>query len=243
LSGIQIRGLRREFPLPDGGTLAAVDDVDLDVEPGEILGLLGPNGAGKTTALRVVATLTLPTSGTVSVAGHDVVTASRLVRENLGYLSPSSGLPPRLSARETLKLFAALYSVQDSDTAIDNAVQRLGIGDFLNRRVDALSTGMGQRLRIACATLHDPPVLVFDEPTLGLDAVATRDLLATMQAGRDAGKAVLLSTHMVDDAARVCDRVAIIDRGRIRAVGTPAEVVAAAGTTSLRDAFLALVEG
>jgi ABC-type multidrug transport system ATPase subunit len=243
MSGVRIRGLRRTFPLPGGGTLAAVDGIDLDVAPGEILGLLGPNGAGKTTTLRVLATLTTPTEGTAEVGGHDVVRDPEGVRRALGYLSPDAGLPPRLTARESLRLFAALYDVRPAGPAIDRAVRHMGIGDFLDRRVDTLSTGMGQRLRIACATLHAPRVLVLDEPTLGLDAVATRDLLATIQAARDGGAAVVLSTHMVDDAARVCDRVAVIDRGRIRAVGTPAEVVAAAGTADLRDAFLALVAG
>lgn len=243
MSGVRIRGLRRTFPLPGGGTLAAVDGIDLDVAPGEILGLLGPNGAGKTTTLRILATLTQPTDGTAEVAGHDVVAEPLAVRRALGYLSPDVGLPPRLTARETLRLFAALYDVRPAGPAIDRAVAHMGLGDFLDRRVDALSTGMGQRLRIGCATLHQPSVLILDEPTLGLDAVATRDLLATIRAARDDGAAVVLSTHMVDDAARVCDRVAVIDRGRLRAVGTPAEVVASAGAADLRDAFLALVAG
>lgn len=243
MSGIRIRGLRRTFPLPGGGTLAAVDDLDLDVAPGEILGLLGPNGAGKTTTLRILATLTPPTAGTAEVGGHDVVSEPIAVRRTLGYLSPDVGLPPRLTARECLRLFAALYDVRPAEPAIARAVERMGLAAFLDRRVDALSTGMGQRLRIGCATLHEPKVLILDEPTLGLDAVATRDLLATIRASRDEGAAVVLSTHMVDDAARVCDRVAVIDQGRIRATGTPAELVARTGAADLRDAFLALVAG
>lgn len=243
MSGVRIRGLRRTFPLPGGGTLAAVDGIDLDVAPGEILGLLGPNGAGKTTTLRVLATLTTPTEGTAEVGGHDVVRAPEAVRRALGYLSPDAGLPPRLTAREALRLFAALYDVRPAGPAIDRAVQQMGLSEFLGRRVDTLSTGMVQRLRIACSTLHEPRVLVLDEPTLGLDAVATRDLLATIGTARDAGAAVVLSTHMVDDAARVCDRVAIIDRGRLRAIGPPAEIVRVAGTADLRDAFLSLVIG
>jgi ABC-type multidrug transport system ATPase subunit len=242
MSGIHARGLRRTFPLPGRETLVAVDDLDLDVDPGEVVGLLGPNGAGKTTTLRMLATLTLATSGTATVGGFDIGREAAKVRGVLGYLSPSSGLPPRLTAREALRLMADLYGVPDPEPRIAAAVARMGVGDFLDRRIDALSTGMTQRLRIACATLHDPLVLILDEPTLGLDAVATRDLLAAITAARDEGRAVLLSTHMVDDAARVCDRVAIVWRGGVQAQGTPAALAAQAGTTSLRDAYLALVE-
>lgn len=242
MSGIHARALRRTFPLPGRETLVAVDDLDLDVHPGEVVGLLGPNGAGKTTTLRMLATLTQPTAGTATVGGFDIRKQPSRVRATLGYLSPSSGLPPRLTSREALRLMADLYGVADAPTRIAAAVERMGVGEFLDRRVDALSTGMTQRLRIACATLHDPRVLILDEPTLGLDAVATRDLLAAITAARDEGRAVLLSTHMVDDAARVCDRVAIVSRGTVQALGTPDELAERTGTAGLRDAFLALVE-
>jgi len=207
------------------------------VAAGEVVGLLGPNGAGKTTLMQVLATLSPPTSGTARVMGHDVRTAPMEVRRCLGYLSTTSGLPARLTCRESLVLFARLQGLADPRAAAEEAVRRFRLGDFSERYTEGLSTGMRQRLRIACAAVHRPPVLILDEPTAGLDLMATDDLLREVESLRDEGAAVLYSTHLMDEAEQLCDRLAIIYEGRLRVVDTPAGLRARTGANSLAEAF------
>jgi len=238
---VVVDALRREWPRPGGGVLVAVDGASFSVRPGEVFGLLGPNGAGKTTTLRILATLTPPTSGTASVCGHDVVSAPRETRSCLGYVSASSGLPPRLTCRETLRTFAGLQGLPDARAAAEEALERFGISGFADRFVEELSTGMSQRLKIAAAAIHRPPVLILDEPTSGLDVVAAHDLLEEIVRARDSGAAVIFSTHIMQEASAICDRIAVLFEGRIEAVDTPAGLLERTGTTDLKDAFLALV--
>jgi sodium transport system ATP-binding protein len=241
VSQIEAQDLRCVWPASSGPPIVAVDDVSFSVEAGEVFGLLGSNGAGKSTTMRMLATLTRPTSGTARVAGHDIQASPQAVRASLGYLSASSGLPTRVTCREVLELFAGLHRVARRREAVDQAIADFGITEFADRRIEALSTGMRQRVRIAAAAVHRPPVLILDEPTAGLDLVAADRLLESILDARARGAAVIFSTHVLREAARICDRVGIIDSGTLRAVGTLPELAASTGTSSFEDAFLAVV--
>jgi sodium transport system ATP-binding protein len=232
---IEVQNLRREWPQPKGPPVVAVQGASFTVAPGEVMGLLGPNGAGKTTLMQVLATLTAPTSGKALVAGHDVVAEPLLVRRNLGYLSTTSGLPTRLTVRECLRLFGDLHRLP-SDSA-NQAVERFHLTAFADRFVEGLSTGMRQRLRIACAAIHRPPVLVLDEPTAGLDLMSTDDLLEEVLALKREGAAVLYSTHLMEEAERLCDHVAVLHEGRLCAVDTVEGLKEKTGASNLAEAF------
>lgn len=237
-------GLRREYPRGRGRPpVVAVADLSFEVRRGEVLGLLGPNGAGKTTTQRILATLTRPTAGRAWIDGIEVQEDPLRVRERIGYLSTTSGLPARLSCRECLVAFADLRGLPAPRIAAEEAMERFGVSAFADRYVDALSTGMRQRLRIACAAIHRPPVLVLDEPTSGLDVVAAAELLDDVEAVRDAGAAVIFSTHILREASRLCDRIAVMFAGRLHAVGTEAELIERAGVVDLDQAFVSLVRG
>jgi ABC-2 type transport system ATP-binding protein len=202
-----------------------VDGIDLRVEPGEIFGVLGPNGAGKTTTLKMLATLLEPTSGEARVLGIDVRERPREVRARLGaMLSGERSLYWKLTGRENLEYFAALYHVPPRETRarIDRALDEVKLTDRAEDYVERYSTGMRQRLALARALLPDPPLLILDEPTVGLDPQASRDLRDRVRDLRRQGRTVLLTTHYMDEADQLCERVAIIDHGRIVALDTPA---------------------
>ncbi|MEA2661609.1 MAG: type transport system ATP-binding protein [Chloroflexota bacterium] len=215
--------LRRE---PDAReTFIAVKGIDLRVERGEIFGVLGPNGAGKTTTLRMLATLLEPTSGDVRVLGIDVKTHPREVRAKLGaMLSGERSLYWKLTARENLEYFAALYHVPPKETAsrIDAALVAVKLADRADDYVERYSTGMRQRLALARALLPDPPLVILDEPTVGLDPQSARDLRDRVRELKRQGRTVLLTTHYMEEADQLCDRIAIIDHGEIVALDTPA---------------------
>ncbi|MEO0603458.1 MAG: ABC transporter ATP-binding protein [Myxococcota bacterium] len=238
---VEAVALTRIWPMPGGEPVRAVDEVSFTVEEGTVYGLLGPNGAGKSTTMRMLATLTKPTSGTARVSGHDVMREPGAVRASLGYLSATSGLPSRVTCREVLELFAGLHRVDDARAAVDRAIERFGISDFAGRRIETLSTGMRQRVRIAAAAIHEPPVLILDEPTAGLDLVASDRLLESILKARDRGTAVIFSTHVLREAVKICDRIGVIDEGQLRAEGTVEELTAQAGVDDFESAFLALV--
>src|SRR6476659_992776 len=227
------------------GATEAVADLSFTIAPGEIYGLLGPNGAGKTTTLRILVGILQPTRGRVQVAGLDVVGEPLAVRQRLGFLTNTTGLYPRLSGRELLRYFARLHGLAPDAAAarIDALAQALHLQGFYDRRCEALSTGERQRLSIARAVLHDPAVLVLDEPTAGLDVLASRFLRDFVRGERDRGKAVVFSTHYLAEAELLCDRIGLIHRGRMLAEGAPHELRARAGSaTSLEEAFLRFVE-
>jgi ABC-2 type transport system ATP-binding protein len=214
--------LRRE---PDRReTFRAVDGIDLRVEEGEVFGILGPNGAGKTTTMRMLATLLEPTAGTATVLGHDLVKGSREIRRRLGaVLSGERSLYWKLTARENLEYFAALYHVPPSETRsrIGEILDVVHLSDRADDYVEKFSTGMRQRLVLARALLPDPSLLLLDEPTVGLDPQASRDLRERVLTLRDDGRTVLLTTHYMEEADQLCDRIAIVDHGRIVALDTP----------------------
>jgi ABC-2 type transport system ATP-binding protein len=205
-------------------TFRAVDGVDLRVETGEVFGILGPNGAGKTTTMRMLATLLEPTSGSARVLGHDLVTEARDIRRRLGaVLSGERSVYWKLTARENLEYFAALYHVPPAQTAerIASILEIVKLTDRADDYVEKFSTGMRQRLVLARALLPAPALLLLDEPTVGLDPQAARDLRERVLQLRDEGRTVLLTTHYMEEADQLCDRIAIVDHGRIVALDTP----------------------
>ena len=215
--------LRREHDKRE--RFRAVDGIDLIVEPGEIFGLLGPNGAGKTTTMKMLATLLIPTSGTIRVLGIDPLMRPREVRARLGaMLSGERSLYMKLTGRENLEYFAALYHVPPGETKarIEKVLAAAKLADRADDYVERYSTGMRQRLALARALLPDPPLVVLDEPTVGLDPQASRDLRDRVRELKAQGRTVLLTTHYMEEADQLCDRVAIIDHGRIVALDTPA---------------------
>jgi sodium transport system ATP-binding protein len=237
--GVVIERLSKWF-----GPMPAVDDLSLSVAPGEIYGLLGPNGAGKTTTLRVLAGILSPSAGRATVDGVAVGTAATAAKRRVGFLTGTTGLYARLTARELLTYFARLQGLDAAAAAarIDWAARALDFAALLDRRCEALSTGQRQRVSVARAVLHDPPVLILDEPTVGLDVLATRFLRDFVRAERDRGKAVIFSTHYLAEAELLCDRVGLMHRGRMLREGSPGDVRAAAGgAASLEEAFLRLV--
>ena len=242
-SAILARALRKVFQDPERGEVEAVSGVDLDCRYGEIFVLLGPNGAGKTTTLRMLATILAPTGGEGRVAGADIASEALEVRRRIGFLSASTGLYPRLSGREVFRYFGTLYGMRAAalEARIDELVLAFDLGAFVDQRCESLSSGERQRVSIARAVLHAPPVLILDEPTTGLDVLATGDMIEFIATRRSEGTCVLFSTHVLSEAERLCDRIGVIDHGRMLAVGTLAELRERTGKTYLDEVFRALV--
>ena len=239
---IEVEGLRKTYH-SGGEPVHAVQDLSFRAEPGMIFGLLGPNGAGKTTTLRIIATVLQPSAGTVRVAGHDVTADPLAVRRQIGFLSASTALYDRLTPRETLRYFGRLNGLTDAklEARIDDLVGTLEMADFADRLCGLLSSGQKQKTSIARALVHDPPVLVFDEPTAALDVLVARALLDRIASLRDARRTIILSTHIMSEVERLCDRVAIVHQGRLHAEGTVAELQARTGQPNLEEAFFALI--
>jgi ABC-2 type transport system ATP-binding protein/sodium transport system ATP-binding protein len=238
---IEVANLCRRFRVP-GGEVLAVDDVSFRVQAGEVFGLLGPNGAGKTTTLRLILGLLPPSSGWASVAGFSSASQPDEVKRCVGLVSATAGLYARLSVREQLLFFADLYGVAPAAARdeLDRLTRLLGMTDLLHRRSGTLSTGQRQRVQLARALIHRPPVLLLDEPTLGLDIVGSQVVAEFVAYLRSEGKAVLLTTHRLDEAERQCDRFGLLHRGRLVRTGTLADLRAATGCVSLVDMFLQL---
>ena len=205
----------------------AVRGVSFAIEEGELFGLLGPNGAGKTTTIKMLITLLIPTSGQARVLGRDVVEDARWVRERIGYVfGGDRGLYERLSALDNLRYFAELYGVEPGRqrARIEELLELVGLQGREKERVEGYSRGMRQRLHIARGLLHDPPVIFLDEPTIGVDPVGARELRRTIFGLKEAGKTVLLTTHYMFEADALCDRIAVVARGKIVAEGTPRDL-------------------
>jgi sodium transport system ATP-binding protein len=242
---IEARNLTKVFHDKKRGEIRAVDDVSFTCRPGQIYGLLGANGAGKTTTLRLLATLLRPTSGSATVAGFDAAKQSERVRANVGFLATSTALYGRLTARETITYFARLNGL--SDAAIAGRVARLadelGLHEFLDRRVEKFSTGMKQKTSIARTLVHDPAVLIFDEPTIGLDVMTARNIVRFVRDCRTRGKTVIYSTHVMSEVEKLCDVVGIIHHGRLVAEGTPAELRQRFGEQDMEEIFIQAIGG
>jgi ABC-2 type transport system ATP-binding protein/sodium transport system ATP-binding protein len=238
---IEASHLCRRFAAP-GGDVLAVDDVSFAVAAGEVFGLLGPNGAGKTTTVRMILGLLRPTAGSAAVAGFSSTLHPQEVKRRVGLVSATAGLYPRLSVGELLLFFADLYGVppRRARGERDRLARVLGIDDLLGRRCATLSTGQRQRVQLARALIHSPPVLLLDEPTLGLDVVGSQVVAEFLAYLRGQGKAVLLTTHRLEEAERQCDRFGLMHRGRLVQVGTLDELRGATGCPSLVEMFLQL---
>ena len=240
---IHLEGLTKGFSDLRRGTVLAVDHVTFDVRPGEIFGLLGPNGAGKTTCLRVLSTVLKPTSGIALVAGYDVSTQPAEVRARIGFMSANTGIYDRMTAWEMVEYFGRLYGMDE--TRLQNRLEELfetlqmqEIRDLLGSK---MSTGMKQKVSIARTIIHDPPVIIFDEPTSGLDVLVARAVCQTIKSLRDQGKCIILSTHIMREVEKLCDRVAVIHRGRILAIGTLDDLAAEFGQTDMEELFFELI--
>jgi ABC-2 type transport system ATP-binding protein/sodium transport system ATP-binding protein len=239
---IQVQNLCKRFSSSGGRTIEAVRNVSFNVGAGEVYGLLGPNGAGKTTTLRIVIGLLQPTSGQASIAGFDSRTQADEVKRRVGIVSATTGVYPWLSVREYLLFFADLYGVAPAQAAanLQRLSQVLDITTLLDRRGVTLSTGQQQRVQLTRALMHDPPVLLLDEPTLGLDVFGSQIVHEYLAHLHQLGKAVILTTHRLDEAERLCDRFGLLHEGRLVSEGTLAELRAATGCATLVEMFLRL---
>ncbi len=240
---IVARQLSKTFRDRKRGAIEAVAGVSFCVQPGQIYGLLGANGAGKTTTLRLLATLLQPTGGTAEVAGFDVTREPAEVRARVGFLAASTALYGRLTARETLAYFGRLNGMSDADIAARTQAlaHDLDMHAFLDRRCDKFSTGMKQKTSIARTLIHDPPVMIFDEPTLGLDVMAARTIVQFVRECRARGKTVIYSTHIMSEVEKLCDVIGIIHGGRLLAEGTLEALRASYREHDLEEIFVQAV--
>jgi len=240
---IEARGLSKQFRDKKRGVIRAVDNVSFVAKPGQIYGLLGANGAGKTTTLRMLATILEPTGGTAVVQGYDVVESPEKVRAAVGFLSTATALYPRLTSQEMVEYFGRLNGLDEPTLKerVDEIFDRLDMNGFRDRRCDKLSTGMKQKTSIARTLVHDPPVMIFDEPTLGLDIMTARSIISFIRECRDRGKTVIFSTHVMSEVEKLCDIIGIIQSGKLLAEGSLAQLRAQSGEDDLEEIFVKLV--
>jgi len=225
------------------GQFTAVEKVSFEVRDGEVFGLLGPNGAGKTTTLRLLSTLLKPTSGAASVAGHDLLRESQKVRASIGVLPEDTGLYDRLTPREHLLYYGRLHGMSKDflTKRADELLEIMELADRANTKVGDFSKGMKQKVALLRAFIHDPPVLLLDEPTGGLDVMSARSIHAFVERFRREGKAIMISTHNMTEAQKLCGRIAIIDNAKIVAIGTVEELQARTSQKDLESVFVQLV--
>jgi sodium transport system ATP-binding protein len=240
---IVVDNLRKSFRDLRRGLVHAVDGVSFEARPGEIFGLLGPNGAGKTTTMRILCTVLRPTGGTARVAGYDVATQPQEVRQHIGFMSANTAIYDRMSAWEMVGYFGRLYGMRGERLRerLEEVFTALQMNDFRDTLGAKLSTGQRQKVSIARAIIHDPPVLILDEPTAGLDVLVARSVQRGIEGLRALGKCVLFSTHVMREVERLCDRVAVVGRGRVRDLGTPDELRRRHGLDDLEELFFRLV--
>lgn len=240
---IHVEQLTKTFFDLKRGTVAALDHVSFDVHPGEIFGMLGPNGAGKTTCLRILSTVLRPTAGVATLAGYNVDAQPAEVRARIGFMSGNTGVYDRMTAWELVEYYGRLYGVPEDrlQARLEELFTTLQMQDFRDMLGSKMSTGMRQKVSIARTIIHDPPVLIFDEPTSGLDVLVARALLTTIASLKDQGKCIIFSTHIMREVEKLCDRVAIIHRGRILALGSLPELRERYGQTDVEELFFELI--
>ena len=240
---IHVRNLAKHYADLRRGQIVALDGVSFDAEAGQIYGLLGPNGAGKTTVLRILSTVLRPSSGSASINGCDVVLQGSQVRHQIGFVSANTAVYDRMTAWEMVEYFGRLYGIQPEPLRerMERLFERLKMNEIRDLLGAKMSTGMKQKVSIARAIVHDPPVLIFDEATSGLDVLVARALLKTVAELRDHGKCVIFSTHIMREAEKLCDRVAIMHHGKILAEGTLDELHQEYHERDLEELFFQLI--
>jgi sodium transport system ATP-binding protein len=240
---IHVRQLCKSYADLRYGQTTALAGITFDAWPGQIYGLLGPNGAGKTTALRILSTVLQPSSGRATVNGFDVLTRPAQVRRQIGFVSTNTAIYDRMTAWEMVEYFARLHGLEGDRLGeqMETTFARLRMNEFREILGAKMSTGMKQKVSIARAIVHDPPVLIFDEATAGLDVLVARALLTTVSELRDQGKCIVFSTHIMREAERLCDQIAILHRGHILAEGTLAELQSQHGEPDLEELFFRLI--
>jgi sodium transport system ATP-binding protein len=242
---ILVNALTKTFVDESRGEIHAVDHIDFECRHSEVFGLLGANGAGKTTTLRMLATILTPTAGTATILGNDLIHNPEAVRKNVGFCSATTALYPRLTARETIEFFARInhYPAARVNERVNQLVARFGIEKYADVRVDRLSTGMKQKVSLARTIAHDPLIVIFDEPTASLDVLNAMEVQESIKELRSEGKTVIFSTHIMSEAERICDRIAIIHGGRILACERLEELRRATSLHYLEDIFVHYVRG
>lgn len=241
---IHVEQLSKSFDDLRRGSIVALDSVSFDVNAGEIFGLLGPNGAGKTTCLRMLSTVLQPTAGKATVAGYDVTKQPQDVRTHIGFMSCNTGIYDRMTAWEMVEYFGRLYDIEENELQerlerIFTTLQMQDIRDLLGSK---MSTGMKQKVSIARTIIHDPPVLIFDEPTTGLDVLVARAVLKAIEALREEGKCIIFSTHIMREVEKLCDRVAVIYKGKILAIGSIPELEDQYHESDMEELFFKLIQ-
>ena len=241
---IRVQKLSKEFSDLKRGNFVALDRVSFDVQAGEIFGLLGPNGAGKTTCLRILSTVLQPTGGRASIDEIDVTLDPEAVRHRIGFMSNNTGIYDRMTAWELVEYFGRLYGIEDDalHARMEEIFHTLQMDDIRDRLGSKLSTGMKQKVSIARTIVHDPPVMIFDEPTSGLDVLVARNVLKTIEALRDQGKCIIFSTHIMREVEKLCDRIAVIHRGRILALGSVEELGNQHDESDMEELFFQLIQ-
>lgn len=235
---IEVRNLHKSF-----GKVKAVSDMTFEARDGEITGLLGPNGAGKTTTLRMLYSLLPPDEGDIQIDGLDPTRDAMAIKTTLGVVPDSRGLYTRLTARENIRYFGELHNLpkQTIEERIESLAATLDMGEFIDRRTEGFSQGQRVKVAIARAMVHQPQTVLMDEPTNGLDVMSTRALREYIRSLKDSGQSVVLSTHIMQEVAALCDRIVIIAKGKVAATGTVDELISRSGRDTIEDAFVQLI--
>ncbi len=241
---VVVRNLSKTFYDEGRGEIKAVDSISFECNEGEVFGLLGANGAGKTTTLRMLSTILAPSSGSAALMGNDVINNPEGVRKNLGFYSATTSLYPRLTARETIDFFARInqYPTDRVKERVEYLIKRFGLEKYADARIEKLSSGMKQKISIARTIAHNPSILIFDEPTVGLDVLNALEVQESIAELRAEGKTIIFSTHIMSEAERLCDRIAIIHNGHILASDTLSGLREATGQHYLEDIFVLYVK-
>lgn len=241
---ITVKNVKKKFYDKKNGDFYAVNNVSFDIKKGEIFGLLGPNGAGKTTLLRMIATIMEQNEGTISVNGFDTLLNPNGVKQSIGFLSGNTKLYKKLTPIETMRFFGQFYQIdkKDMEQRISEIIAVLDMDSFKNRIVEKLSTGQIQKTSIARCMIHDPDIYILDEPTLGLDILTSRTIIDFIQRKKVEGKTVIFSTHYMEEADSLCDRIGLIHKGELVACGTKTDLQIITGHENIRDIFLNYID-